>query len=52
MFNNIYKILVTQFYQAKFYVNSDVAYFVKLGWLNGNDFKEITGDDYVEPIVK
>lgn len=52
MFNNIYKILVTQFYQSKLYVNSDVAYFVKLGWLNGNDFKEITGDDYVAPIVK
>ena len=52
MLNNIYKILVTQFYQAKIYVNSDVAYFVKLGWLNGNDFKEITGDNYVAPVVK
>lgn len=27
----------------------DVAYFVQLGWLTGQDFKDITGDDYVAP---
>lgn len=47
--SNIYKLLVTQFFKAGIYVNSDVAYFVQLGWLNGQDFKDITGDDYVAP---
>lgn len=52
MFNNIYKILVTQFYQSKIYVNSDVAYFVQLGWLTDKDYTDITGDNYVAPVVK
>lgn len=47
--SNIYKLLVTQFFKAGIYVNSDVAYFVQLGWLNGQDFTDITGDDYVAP---
>lgn len=49
MLNNIYKILVPQFFKAGIYVNADVAYFVQLGWLTGQDFKDITGDDYVAP---
>lgn len=52
MFNNIYKILVTQFYQSKIYVNSDVAYFVQLGWLTDKDYTDITGDNYVAPVAK
>lgn len=49
MLNNIYKILVPQFFKVGIYVNSDVAYFVQLGWLTDQDFKDITGDDYVAP---
>ena len=52
MFNNIYKILVTQFYQSKIYVNYDVAYFVQLGWLTDKDYTDITGDNYVAPVIK
>lgn len=49
MLNDIYRTLVTQFYQANIYSKVDVAYFVQLGWLTGQDFKDITGDDYVAP---
>lgn len=49
MLNDIYKTLVTQFYQLQIYDKADVAYFVQLGWLNVNDYKEITGDEYVAP---
>ena len=49
MLNNIYKQLVTQFYQANIYGKADVAYFVQLGWLTDKDYTEITGDDYVAP---
>lgn len=49
MINDIYKTLVTQFYTAKIYAKADVAYFVQLGWLTDQDFKDITGDDYVVP---
>ncbi len=51
MLNNIYKQLVTQFYQANIYGKADVAYFVQLGWLTDQDYTEITGDNYVTPTM-
>ena len=51
MLNNIYKQLVTQFYQANIYGKADVAYFVQLGWLTDQDYTEITGDNYVTPTL-
>ena len=52
MINDIYKTLVTQFYQANIYSKADVAYFVQLGWLTDKDYTDITGDNYVAPVVK
>lgn len=51
MINDIYKTLVTQFYTAKIYAKADVAYFVQLGWLTDQDYKDITGDNYVTPTM-
>ena len=51
MLNEIYRTLVTQFYEAKMYGKADVAYFVQLGWLTDQDYKEITGDNYVTPTM-
>lgn len=51
MLNDIYKQLVTQFYQAQIYAKADVAYFVQLGWLTDKDYTEITGDNYVAPTM-
>ena len=51
MLNDIYRTLVTQFYQSQIYDKADVAYFVQLGWLNAEDYKEITGDNYVAPTM-
>ena len=51
MLNDIYKQLVTQFYQAQIYAKADVAYFVQLGWLTDKDYTEITGDNYVTPTM-
>lgn len=51
MLNDIYRNLVTQFYQSKMYGKADVAYFVDLGWLTEQDYKEITGDSYVAPTL-
>ena len=51
MLNDIYRTLVTQFYEAKMYGKTDVAYFVQLGWLTDQDYKEITGDNYVAPTM-
>ena len=49
MLNDFYRTLVTQYYIAKLYAKADVAYFVKLGWLTDQDYKDITGDKYVTP---
>jgi len=46
---NIFKILATQFYQQKLYDKTVIKSFVLCGALNANDYKEITGDDYVAP---
>lgn len=51
MLNEIYRTLVTQFYQSQIYDKADVAYFVQLGWLTDQDYKEITGDNYVTPTL-
>ena len=51
MLNDIYRNLVTQFYQSKMYGKADVAYFVDLGWLTDQDYTEITGDSYVTPTM-
>ena len=51
MLNDIYKALVTQFYQSQIYGKADVAYFVQLGWLTDKDYTEITGDNYVTPTM-
>ena len=51
MLNDIYRALVTQFYEAKIYGKADVAYFVQLGWLTDKDYTEITGDNYVTPTM-
>ena len=51
MLNDIYKQLVTQFYQAQIYAKADVAYFVQLCWLTDKDYTEITGDNYVTPTM-
>ena len=51
MLNEIYRTLVTQFYQSQMYGKADVAYFVQLGWLTDQDYKEITGDKYVAPTL-
>ena len=56
MLNDIYRTLVTQFYQSQIYGKqiygkSDVAYFVQLGWLTDKDYQEITGDSYVAPTL-
>lgn len=51
MINDIYRTLVTQFYQAQIYAKADVAYFVQLGWLTDKDYKDITGDNYVTPTM-
>lgn len=51
MLNEIYRTLVTQFYEAKMYGKADVAYFVQLGWLTDKDYTKITGDNYVTPTM-
>lgn len=51
MLNEIYRTLVTQFYDAKMYGKADVAYFVQLGWLTDKDYTKITGDNYVAPTM-
>lgn len=51
MLNDIYRALVTQFYEAKMYGKADVAYFVQLGWLTDKDYTKITGDNYVAPTL-
>ena len=51
MLNDIYKALVTQFYQSQIYGKADVAYFVQLGCLTDKDYTEITGDNYVTPTM-
>ncbi len=51
MLNDIYRTLVTQFYQAQIYGKADVAYFVQLGWLTDKDYNKITGDNYVAPTM-
>lgn len=51
MLNDFYRTLVTQYYIAKLYAKADVAYFVKLGWLTDQDYKDITGDKYVTPTM-
>lgn len=51
MLNDIYRALVTQFYEAKMYGKADVAYFVQLGWLTDKDYQKITGDNYVAPTL-
>lgn len=49
---NIFKILATQFYQENFYDKAVIKSFVLCGALNADDYKEITGDDYVAPSAK
>lgn len=46
---NIFKNLASQFYQEKLYDKAVIKSFVLCGALNADDYKEITGDDYVAP---
>lgn len=46
---NIFKNLASQFYQEKLYDKAVIKSFVICGALNADDYKEITGDDYVAP---
>ncbi|RHW53739.1 XkdX family protein [Lactobacillus bombicola] len=39
--------MAQEFYNDSFYTKTDIASFVGLTLLTGDDFKEITGDDYV-----
>ncbi len=48
---NIFKNLAMQFYNAGWYDKAIIASFVKIGTLNADDYKEITGDDYATPNV-
>ena len=43
----MYKI-VKRYYERGIYGNEDVAKFVKAGKLTADEYKEITGEDYVE----
>lgn len=40
--------IVKRYYDAGIYDNNDVAKFVKAGKLKAEEYKEITGEDYVE----
>lgn len=44
---NYFKEMSQEFYNDGFYTKTDIASFVGLTLLTGNDYKEITGDDYV-----
>ena len=48
---NIFKNLATMFYNSGYYDKAIIASFVKIGTLNADDYKEITGDDYATPNV-
>lgn len=45
---NIFLNLAIEFYNEGFLEKSTIASFVKTGALNPDNFKEITGDDYVD----
>lgn len=43
---NIFKNLATMFFNTGYYDKAIIASFVKIGTLNADDYKEITGDEY------
>lgn len=47
---NIFKNLAMEFYNMGFYDKAVIASFVKIGTLSADDYKEITGDDYVKTV--
>lgn len=49
---NIFKNLVTKFYNSSYYDKAIIASFVKIRVLTADDYQEITGDDYVEQTAK
>ena len=48
---NIFKNLAMQFYHKGWYSTSVIASFVQCGALTADDYKEITGDNYVTQTV-
>lgn len=48
---NIFKNLAIQFYQKGWYSKSVIASFVDCQALTADDYKEITGDNYVAPNI-
>ena len=46
---SIFKSLAAMFYNSGYYDKAIIASFVKIGTLNADDYKEITGDAYVAP---
>ena len=46
---NIFKNLATMFYNSGYYDKAIIASFVKIGTLNADDYKKITGDEYAAP---
>lgn len=47
---SIFKSLAMEFYNMGFYDKAVIASFVRIGTLNADDYKEITGDDYVKTV--
>ena len=47
---NIFKQIATMFYNTGYYDKAIIASFVKIGTLNADDYKEITGDDYAQAV--
>lgn len=39
--------LVIRFYNQKIYKDEDLPIFVRVGWISANDYKELTGKNYV-----
>lgn len=46
---NIFNSLVKQYYQAGIYQKKNLPVFIQCGWITTDDYKSLTGEDYVVP---
>lgn len=49
---DIFNTLIKQYYKAGLYTIDDLPLFIQCGWITADDYKTLTGDDYVVPTTQ
>ena len=49
---DIFNELIKQYYKAGLYTIDDLPLFVQVGYISKDDYKQLTGKDYVAPTIQ